>query len=64
MVDIDLQGQIELESQILPYFQFVRAITHQPFKLESPNLVQKCILALLRSLSILDLIGFDPHFHF
>ena len=64
MIDLDLQGQIKLESQILPHFELVHTITHQPFKLESPNLDQKCILALLRSLLILDLIGFDLHFHF
>ena len=64
MIDFDLQGQIELESQILPHFELVRPITHQPFKLESPNLDRKCILALIRSLLILDLIGFDLHLHF
>ena len=64
MIDRDLQGQIELESQILPNFELVRTITHKPFKLESPNLDRKCILALLRSLLILDLIGFYLHFHF
>ena len=64
MIVHDLQGHILLESQILPHFELVRTITHQPFKLESPNLDRKCILALLRSLSILDLIGFDLHFHF
>ena len=64
MINLDLQGQIQLESQILPHFELFRTITHQPFKLESPNLDRKCILALLRSLLILDLIGFDLHFHF
>ena len=64
MIDLDLQGQIYLESQILPYFELVCTITHQPFKLESPNLDRKCILALLRCFLILDLIGFDLHFHF
>ena len=34
------------------------------FKLESPNLDRKCILALLRFLLILDLIGFELHFRF
>ena len=38
MINIDLQGQIELESHILPHFELVCTITHQPFKLESPNL--------------------------
>ena len=46
------------------HFELVHTITHQPFKLEPPNVDRKCILALLRSLLILDLIGFDLHFHF
>ena len=64
MIDLDLQGQIQLESQILPHFELVRPITHQPCMLESPNLDRKCILALLRCLLILDKIGFDLHLHF
>ena len=64
MIDHDLQYQIYLESQNLPHFELVHTITPQPFKLESPNLNRKCILALSRSLLILDLIGFDLHFHF
>ena len=52
------------ESQILPHFELDRTITHHPFKLESLNLDHKCILALLRFLLILDLIGFDLSFHF
>ena len=64
MIDLDLQGQIYLESQILPHFELVHTITHQPFKLQSPKLDRKCIVALSRSLLILDLIGFDLHFHF
>ena len=64
MIDLDLQGQIKLESQILPPFELVRPITHYPFKLESPNLDRKCILALLIYLLILDFIGFDIHFYF
>ena len=55
MIDLDLQGQISLESQILPHFELVHTITHQPFKLELPNLDRKCILALSRSLLILKL---------
>ena len=46
------------------HFELVHPITHQPFKLESPNLDRKCILALSRSLLILDFIGCDLHFHF
>ena len=38
MIDLDLQGKIKLESQILPHFELVHTITHQPFNLESPNL--------------------------
>ena len=64
MIDLDLQGQVWLESQILPHFEPIRTLNHQPFKLESPQLDRKCTLALLRSLLILDLIGFDLHFHF
>ena len=64
MIDLDLQGQIHFESQILPHFELVRPITHQPCMLESPNLDRKCILALLRCLLILDKIGFDLHLHF
>ena len=64
MIDYELQGQIQLERQILPNYELVCTITHQPFKVESPNLNRKCILALSRYLSILDLIGFDLHFHF
>ena len=64
MIDLNLQGQIQLESQILPHFELVNTITLQPFKLESANVNRKCILALSRSLLILDLIGFDLHFHF
>ena len=49
MIDVDCQGQIKLENQILPHLELVRTTTHQPFKLESPNMDRKCILALLRS---------------
>ena len=44
VIDLDLQGQIELESRILPHFELVRTITFHLFKLESPNLDQNCIL--------------------
>ena len=50
MVDHYLQGQIELQSQNLPHFEFVHAITHHQLKSQFPNLEQKCILALFRSL--------------
>ena len=61
MIDRDLQGQIELQSQNLPHFELVHAITH---KLQFPNLEQKCILALFRSLPILGLIEIDLQFNF
>ena len=64
MIDHDLQGQIELQSQNLPHFELVHAITHHQLKLQFPNLEQKCILALVRSLSILGLIEIDLQFNF
>ena len=38
MIDHDLQGQIELQSQNLPHFGLVHAITHHQLKLQFPNL--------------------------
>ena len=38
MIDCDLQGQIELQSQNLPHFELVHAITHLQLKLQFPNL--------------------------
>ena len=64
MIDHDLQGQIELQSQNLPHFELVHAITHHQLKLQFPNLEQKCILALFRSLPILGLIEIDLQFIF
>ena len=64
MIDCDLQGQIELQSKNLPHFEFVHAITHHQFKLQFPNLEQKFILALFRSLPILGLIEIDLQFSF
>ena len=64
MIDSDLQGQIELQSQNLPHFELVHAITHYQLKLQFPNLEQKCILALCRSLPILGLIEIDLQFNF
>ena len=49
-IDRDLQGQIKLQSQNLPHFELVHTITHHKLKLQFPNLEQKCILALFRSL--------------
>ena len=64
MIDLDLQGQIELQSQNLPHFELVHAITHHQLKLQFPHLEQKYILALFRSLSILGLIEIDLQFKF
>ena len=64
MIDCDFQGQIELQSKNLPHFELVHAITHHQSKLQFPNLEQKCILALFRSLTILGLIEIDLQFKF
>ena len=64
MIDCDLQGQIELQSQNLPHFELVHAITHHQLKLQFPNLKQKCILVLFKSLPILGLIEIDLQFNF
>ena len=50
VIDLDLRGQVQLESRILPHFELVRMITCHPFKLELSNLDQKCISVLLKSL--------------
>ena len=63
-IDLELQGQIELKSQNLPHFELVRAKSHHQLKSVFPNLGQKCILALLRSLLILGWIDLDVLFHF
>ena len=41
MIDHDLQGQIELQSQNLPHFELVHVITHHQLKLQFPNLKTK-----------------------
>ena len=64
MIDNDLQGQIELQSQNLPHFELVHAITNHQLKLQFPNLEQKCILALFSSLLNLGLIEIDLQFNF
>ena len=64
MIDRDLQGQIELQSQNLPHFELVHAITHHQLKLQFTNLEQQCILTLFRSLPILGLIEIDLQFNF
>ena len=42
VIDLDLQGLIKLQSQTLPHFELVCAITHHPFKPGPPNLDQRC----------------------
>ena len=64
VIDIDLHGQIQLQSQNLPHFEFVHAMTHCQLKLQFPNLEQKCIVTLFRSLPILGLIEIDLQFNF
>ena len=36
--DFDLQGQIKLQSQNLPHFELIHAITHHQLMLQFPNL--------------------------
>ena len=62
-IERDLQGQIELLKNI-PHFELAHAITHHQLKLQFPNLAQKCILALFRSLPILGLIEIDLQLNF
>ena len=42
VIDLDLQGQTQLQSKNLPHFELVRPITHHPFKLRPLNLDQRC----------------------
>ena len=58
-IDLDLQGQIQLQSQNLPHFELVRAITHHPFELGPPNLDQRCKIPWLRSLLFWGFIELD-----
>ena len=63
-IDRKLQGQMALQSQNLPHFEFVHAITRYQLKLQFPNLEQNCILALIRSSLIVGLIEIDLQFNF
>ena len=63
-IDLELQGQIELKIQNLPYFELVRAISPHQLKSVFPNFGQKWILALFMSLLILGWIDLDVLFHF
>ena len=49
LIDFDLQGPIQHESQNFPHFELVRSITHHPFNLGLPNLDQRCKTPWLRS---------------
>ena len=64
VIDLDLQGQIKLQSQKLPHFELLGTITHHLFKLGSPNLGKRCKIPGLRLLITLGLIGLDLQFHF
>ena len=59
VIDPDLQGQIKLQSQNLPHFELLRATTHHPFKLGSPNLNKSCKIRWLKSLLFWWLIELD-----
>ena len=59
VIDLYLQGQINLQSQNLPHFELVRPITHHLFKLGPPNLDQMFKIPWLRSLLFWGLIGLD-----
>ena len=59
VIDLYLQGQIYLQSQNLPHFELVRAITHHPIKQGPPNLDQRCRIPWLRSLLFWGLIELD-----
>ena len=62
-MDFEHQGEIELQIQNLSHFLFCYTISHQWLKYFH-ILDQKCILALLKSLSILGEINFHVQFHF
>ena len=59
VIDLYLQGQINLWSQNLPHFELVRPITHHPFKPGPPNLDQMFKIPWLRSLLFWGLIELD-----
>ena len=64
VIDLDLQGQIKLQSQKLPHFELLGTITHHLFKLGSPNMGKRCKIPGLRLLLTLGLIDLDLQFHF
>ena len=59
VIDLDLQSQIQLQSQNWPHFELVLVITHNLFKLGSPNLGQRCNILWWKSLLFWELIGLD-----
>ena len=58
VIDLYLQGGIYIQSQNLPHFELVRAITHHPYKLGPPHLEQRCKIPWLRSI-----LGVDWAWH-
>ena len=56
--------KFQLQNQNLSHFELFHAMTLHQLKLQFPNLEQKCILALFRSLPILGLIKIDLQFNF
>ena len=59
-----LHCEVELKDKNLPNFEFVYMIIHHQLRLEFPNVDQKLILALLRSLLIWGLIYLVLQFNF
>ena len=59
-------SKFNLKVKISPFWacEFVHVISHHKLKSVFPNLEEKCILALLRSLLIWGLIDHDLQFHF
>ena len=53
------RSNFNFKAKIYPHFELVRVITHHLFKLESPNVGQRCKIPWLRSLWFLRLIGLD-----
>ena len=60
-IDLDLQGQIQLEKPNVSLFQLVHAITHHIFKLEPSNLDKRCKPTCLWYLLFWRTIDHDLH---
>ena len=56
--------KFNLKNRILPHFELVRTITHQSFKLGSPNIGLKMYLITVKIPTNFGLDWFDLHFHF